>query len=51
MDKKIMEQGQGRDPIQEETEGVEEEGSFHIQIGHGKDKTEVQRSVQTQSTI
>ena len=37
MDKKIVEQGQRRDPIQEETERIKEEGSFHIQITNGKD--------------
>jgi hypothetical protein len=46
-----VEQGQRRDPVQEEIERTQEEGSFHIQITHGKDQTEVKRSVHTQSTI
>jgi hypothetical protein len=32
-----LEQDQRRDPIQEETEGIKEEGSFHIQVINGKD--------------
>ena len=51
MVQKNVEQDQGRDPVQEKTERVEEEGSFHIQVTHGKNQTEVQRSVHTQSTI
>jgi len=35
-----LEQDQGRDPVQEETERIKEEGSFHIQIINGKDKAE-----------
>jgi hypothetical protein len=42
-----LEQDQGRDPVQEEIEGIEEEGSFHIQIKHGKSKTGIDGSVQT----
>ena len=40
MDKENVEQDQGRDPVQEETERIKEEGSFHIQIINGKDKAE-----------
>ena len=46
-----VQQDQGRDTLQEETERTQEEGSFHIQITHGKDQTEVPRSVHTKSTI
>ena len=35
-----VEQDKGRDPVQEETERIEEEGSFHLQITNGKDKAE-----------
>jgi hypothetical protein len=41
MDKENVEQGQGRDPVPQETEGIKEKRSFHIQIIHGKDQTEV----------
>jgi len=51
MDKENVEQDQGRDPVQEETEGIEKERPIHIQITNGKDKTEVKRSVQKKSAI
>ena len=51
MGKENVEQNQRRDPVQEETEGIKEKRSFHIQVTHGKNQTEVQRSVHTQSTI
>ena len=46
MDKTSLVQDQGRDQVQEETEGTQEEGSVHIQVTDGKDKTEIQKSVQ-----
>jgi hypothetical protein len=46
MDKTSLVQDQGRDTVQEETERTQEEGSVHIQVTDGKDKTENQRSVQ-----
>jgi hypothetical protein len=46
MDKTSLVQDQRRDTVQEETEGTQEEGSVHIQVTEGKDKTEDQRSVQ-----
>jgi len=47
MDETSLEQDQRRDPVQEETERIKEEGSFHLQITHGKSKTGIKRSVQT----
>ena len=47
MDETFLVQDQRRDTVQEETEGTQEEGSVHIQVTDGKDKTENQRSVQT----
>ena len=46
MDETSLEQDQRRDPVQEETERIKEEGSVHIQVIDGKDQTENQRSVQ-----
>jgi hypothetical protein len=46
MDKTSLVQDQGRNTVQEETEGTQEEGSVHIQVTDGKDKTENQKSVQ-----
>ena len=46
MDKTSLVQDQGRDTVQEETEGTQKEGSVHIQVIDGKDKTEIQKSVQ-----
>jgi len=46
MDKTTLVQDQGRDTVQEEIERTQEEGSVHIQVTDGKDKTEDQRSVQ-----
>jgi hypothetical protein len=52
MDKENVEQGQGRDPVQEKIERIKEERSFHLQIIiNGKSKTGIERSVHTQSTI
>jgi hypothetical protein len=47
MDKTSLVQDERRDSVQEEIEGTEEERPFHIQVVDGKDKTEIQRSVQT----
>jgi hypothetical protein len=53
MDKENVEQGQGRDTVQEKIERIKEERSFHLQIIiiNGKSKTGIERSVHTQSTI
>jgi len=51
MDKTSLVQDQGRDTVQEETERIKEEGSVHIQVIDGKDKTETKKSVQEESTI
>lgn len=47
MDETSLVQDQRRDTVQEETERIKEEGSIHIQVIDGKDKTEIERSVQT----
>ena len=46
MDKTSLVQGQGRDQVQEEIERIKKEGSVHIQVIDGKDKTEIKGSVQ-----
>ena len=51
MDKRSLVQDQRRNTVQEETEGIKEKGPVHIQVIDGKDKTEIQESVQTQSTV
>ena len=47
MDETSLVQDQRRDTVQEETERIKEEGPVHIQVIDGKDKTEIERSVQT----
>jgi hypothetical protein len=37
MDKKIVEQGQRRDPVPQEIKRAQEKRSFHIQVIDGKD--------------
>ena len=51
MDKTSLVQDQGRDTVQEEIKRTKEEGSVHIQVIDGKNKTENQRSVQKKSAI
>ena len=46
MDETSLVQDQRRDTVQEETERIKEEGSVHIQVIDGKDKTEIKGSVQ-----
>ena len=42
MDKTSLVQDQRRDTVQEKTEGTQEEGSVHIQVIDGEDKTETE---------
>jgi hypothetical protein len=47
MDQNVSGTRSGKKSVQEETERTQEEGSVHIQVTDGKDKTENQRSVHT----
>ena len=51
MDKTSLVQNQRRDTVQKETERIKKEGSVHIQVIDGKNKTENKKSVQAGSTV